>query len=478
MRTLVVSIWAFSVLPISLIHGAIDKEIPNPKRVLFIGNSLIGWKSNWATTALQEMIDGSGLRCRIETSLKGGSSLKYHWDSKNAETLIRENKYNIVVLQNFSRSLNREYTILFDSLIKSVGSKTMIYQTDSDPYSALLAKSYVEVANEIDAQINPVSEVMRAMGAKPRHSESEGRYLKALSFYYRFFGEFPSGGPFQENLERMKSVIRKELAPYISLEKLLERVAAPSTLTKDSIFFDSDFIVHVTSKTPGATIHYTTDETTPNQESPVYNHSISLNQTCYLTLIATKTGYRESKLVRKKFVKAWNKGAKISAKSVTSSPSKRSPELVADGNNKLSWYTSEMGGWIQFDLGTRTKISQLQVEWEQAKGRSYDIDVLVSNNGIDWDRANWETNLTAEDNGKPIYVTREGQYLRIANQKKSFLSLREVNIYEAGTETVRLRRIWGSMRETDLNQGSLSVIQKTLVHSVNTRNVIGRKAPQ
>lgn len=52
--------------------------------------------------------------------------------------------------------------------------------------------------------------------------------------------------------------------------------------------------VNIASGTPGATIHYTIDGTTPTAASPVFTHTFVLTQTKTVRAIATKTGVPNS----------------------------------------------------------------------------------------------------------------------------------------------------------------------------------------
>ena len=74
-----------------------------------------------------------------------------------------------------------------------------------------------------------------------------------------------------------------------------QSTAATPTFTPPSgTSFSSPLSVMIADSTPGATIYYTTDGSTPTTSSPVYSGAITLNTSATINAIATANGYKQS----------------------------------------------------------------------------------------------------------------------------------------------------------------------------------------
>ncbi|MBN1412386.1 MAG: discoidin domain-containing protein [Spirochaetales bacterium] len=93
------------------------------------------------------------------------------------------------------------------------------------------------------------------------------------------------------------------------------------------------------------------------------------------------------------------------------------PENTIDGNKKSRWSTDWQNdenpdvGWIYVDLGSKTPIKTVQLTWEAAFGKVYNIQVSD-------DAENWNTVLEVSNGkeGKNTYeipAGTEGRYVKI-----------------------------------------------------------------
>ncbi len=71
-------------------------------------------------------------------------------------------------------------------------------------------------------------------------------------------------------------------------------VAARPTFSPAEGTYTTAQSVTISDTTPGATIHFTTDGTTPNQNSPLYNGAITVSSTETIQAIAIASGYTQS----------------------------------------------------------------------------------------------------------------------------------------------------------------------------------------
>lgn len=189
-------------------------DAPARTRVLFIGNSL--------TTAndlpgLVEKLSAAGggqpIACRAVAF--PGYSLEDHWNRGDAQRVIAEGGWSIVVLQQGpsalpeSRVLLRDYTRRFDGEAKRVGARTALYMVwpaairrrDFDGVKG----SYEAAAREVGGLFLPVGDAWRAAwqrdgslalyGGDGFHPTPLASYLGALVIYQRLSGRSPIGLP-------------------------------------------------------------------------------------------------------------------------------------------------------------------------------------------------------------------------------------------------------------------------------------------
>ena len=86
--------------------------------------------------------------------------------------------------------------------------------------------------------------------------------------------------------------------------------------------------------------------------------------------------------------------------------------LVVDGKDATRWSSDYLDNqWVQVDLGAQHKISGVEIYWEAAAGKDYDIE--VSNNGDDWTCVRSIVDNTATGVVEHSGLNAAGQYVRL-----------------------------------------------------------------
>jgi hypothetical protein len=105
------------------------------------------------------------------------------------------------------------------------------------------------------------------------------------------------------------------------------------------------------------------------------------------------------------------------------------PGLAVDGSNSTRWASDWSDPqWIQVDLGQVTTLNHVQLVWEGAYGKAYEIQ--VSDNGTSW-RPIYST-TTGDGSVDDIEVTGSGRYVRMYGTQRGTgwgYSLHEFGVY-------------------------------------------------
>jgi len=228
----------------------IDRSQPDstgaipPLRVLFIGNSYTFY--NDMPWQLQQIAASVGDKRAILTErvVKGGRSLKEHWEDSLALAAIHRGGWDIVVLQEHSLgALNapdtmRKYMKLFCDEVKRIGAVPVLYMTWARRHRPesqdTIAKMYTSIGREAGALVAPVGlawqRVRREYPAlilfdpDGTHPSSEGSYLAACVFYAVFKGRCPLGADFSICIEQDDSPVHLVNMVYNEAD-ILQRVA-------------------------------------------------------------------------------------------------------------------------------------------------------------------------------------------------------------------------------------------------------------
>jgi hypothetical protein len=155
----------------------------------------------------------------ITGCIKGGATLKSHWDAgtepKTARGMIADGNWDFVVLQeiyNIKEEDMRPYAVLFHDLIKSTGAKTVLFGTasiisDYPKGFERLHQAHLNIGKELGVPIvdasyayfkylgdHPSAEKMESLFAKDKaHPGMWGSYIYTCGIYSALTGRTPVG---------------------------------------------------------------------------------------------------------------------------------------------------------------------------------------------------------------------------------------------------------------------------------------------
>ena len=181
-----------------------------PERILFIGDSLTYWNMGvyYHVQSLAES-ETPPRKIIVDSITKGSTPLGGLW--LKAQTIIKEGKYDLVVLQDdlgeTSRSGFLEYAKKYNDLINQYGSKSILYMHYWYSYLKLTPKElkeiYGDVAKELKIPLSPVNIAyeyavrerpsLELMVADFIHPTWAGTYLISCVLYSTIFGRSPVG---------------------------------------------------------------------------------------------------------------------------------------------------------------------------------------------------------------------------------------------------------------------------------------------
>jgi F5/8 type C domain/Bacterial Ig domain len=112
------------------------------------------------------------------------------------------------------------------------------------------------------------------------------------------------------------------------------------------------------------------------------------------------------------------------------------PSNVIDKNLNTRWSKDGIGSWIQFDLGSKTKICSVDIAWYRGDMRQNDFTVSVSDDG-----STFENVFEGKSNGSATGFEKynlpsgpEGKFVRITvngNSENSWASITEIALFGA-----------------------------------------------
>ena len=195
-------------------NGAHPAESARAVRVLFIGNSLT--YVNDVPGIVAAMAEAAGVTAPVCRAVVGGGfSLEDHWNRGEALKVLKQEKWDFVVLQQGpsaspeGRALLQRYARRFDPLIRQAGAKPALYMVwpSAERKSDFggVSDSYRLAARDIGAALLPAGEAWRMAEQKaPKlklysedgmHPTVIGSYLAGAVIYARLFGRSPIGLP-------------------------------------------------------------------------------------------------------------------------------------------------------------------------------------------------------------------------------------------------------------------------------------------
>ena len=213
------------------------KESPKTLKVLLVGNSqcptIVG-------NQLLEKLAASdkGTLIKVGGCIKGGASLKSHWEAGtvkgSAREMIESGNWDFIVLQdiyNVQEPAFQPYARLFNDLIKKTGKQTILFGTASilSDFPKGFERQHrlhlnmgkelgVSIVDSSEAYIkyfgaNPSKEKMESLFAKDKaHPGLWGSYLYSCGIYSVVTGRTPIGLAFPESIPADIAKILQDIA--------------------------------------------------------------------------------------------------------------------------------------------------------------------------------------------------------------------------------------------------------------------------
>ena len=181
-------------------------------KVLFVGNSLTFY--NDLPGLVQQLSVMENRPVDVTAVTAPYVSLQWHWNRGKVQKLLAQEKWDYVVLQEFSRrpvtdpQNSEKYFELFAAEAQRAGAKPLIFQNwtrsgrDSE-YGTMFA-TYQAVKQRTSAAIVPIGLAWRLCAEKhpeielfadSRHPTDEGTYLTACVVYGAIYGKNPTELP-------------------------------------------------------------------------------------------------------------------------------------------------------------------------------------------------------------------------------------------------------------------------------------------
>jgi hypothetical protein len=201
--------------------------------VLFIGNSFTAHHD--VPGLIAGLADARGLHFEHRLISVGGASLRMHWNKGQAVVAIQQGRYDYVVLQEQStlpvKNAPRmhENIRLFDDVIRTAGSRTVLYLTwarqNAPGHQQAITAAYTSIGRELGAVVVPVGIAWQhflrdhdhpALHDKDQsHPTLAGSYLAACVFFAVLFGQSPVGGPTPAGLSPADAALLQRTAHQV-----------------------------------------------------------------------------------------------------------------------------------------------------------------------------------------------------------------------------------------------------------------------
>ena len=191
----------------------------NNFNLLFIGNSYTfantGPGNPEVPLKLAELAQLNGKKLVYDFTMRGGKSLRWHWNEGQAITKVKSGKkYDYIILQDFSLmtvlpdSLSdfKKYLGRYDSLIRTTSSKALLYMTWGRQHRPAMidtvADHYLSMGNKLNIPVVKNGLAWKYLAVHyphlnlyhddKSHANDLGVYLNAAMFYFYLFKEVPS----------------------------------------------------------------------------------------------------------------------------------------------------------------------------------------------------------------------------------------------------------------------------------------------
>lgn len=230
-----------------------------PKKALFLGNSYTNF--NNLPNLVSQLASSLGDSLIVAKNTPGGHTFEQHSTNNNSLNLIRQENWDVVVLQEQSQKPAFEPTfvatevypfagVLHDSIQSNDScTQTLFYMTwgrengdqaNCPSYTPLctylgmqqrLRESYLEMATNLDEAVAPVGMAWKKTRtdhptidlyvADGSHPSYEGSYLAACVFYTSIFRKSVVGSGFYGSLDSTTAVTLQQVAASTVLDSLL-----------------------------------------------------------------------------------------------------------------------------------------------------------------------------------------------------------------------------------------------------------------
>lgn len=196
--------------------------------------------------------------------------------------------------------------------------------------------------------------------------------------------------------------------------------------------------VAIASATPGASLRYSTDDSTPDcsGNGSAYSGPLTLYQDLTLRAIACRDGLAASPVAAGRYRFSLTPvRLPVAAAAVTASSSSRRypPERTVDRRLNTRWQAEGDGQWIQYDLQASRLLSRLTVAWYRGDTARFGFDIQVSSDGD-----TFTTVYSGQSNGQSNrgesydFAIVPARYLRIVghgNSSNDWTAISETEIY-------------------------------------------------
>lgn len=192
--------------------------------------------------------------------------------------------------------------------------------------------------------------------------------------------------------------------------------------------------VSITDSTPGATIRYTTDGSTPTASiGTIYSAPFNVTATTTVKAIAYKAGMTDSAVTSSVItISAGSTNLALNKTASSSSVLNGNTAAAAfDGSLSTRWESEYSDPqWIQVDLGSSFSITGVKLNWETAAGKDYKIQ--VSADGTTWNDAFTRTGGTGGIEAITFTAPVIGRYVLMSGTARTMgygYSLWEFEVY-------------------------------------------------
>lgn len=206
-----------------------------PRRILFIGNSLIGYQN--LPGLFEELAEVKGFKPYVENSIRFGMTLADHLADR--ALVARLSKFDTIVIQDYSDLALRDEKQFRDHLtaVRKLTPNAHVYLFENWPYrdspadtGAKIDRIYTNAAPLCSCTVVPVGRAMNALRSAPfsiyrdvKHPAPIATYMNTLILLKALMGISPVGMPHQGSTEDTTSPILGEATrpPLVDLDRLV-----------------------------------------------------------------------------------------------------------------------------------------------------------------------------------------------------------------------------------------------------------------